>query len=109
MPVDKSFRALLLQIKVTLPMAVLTHTSAGKFINIRQDMLLNLRSAVQGLKQEDKLGVGSLIVAGGLAGVFYWGPVYPADIVKSKIQVDSFQNPQYSGSIDCAVKVRVHH
>ena len=60
---------------------------------------------MQGLKQDEKLGLGSLVLAGGLAGVFYWGPVYPADIVKSKIQVDDFKHPQYSGSIDCAVKV----
>lgn len=61
--------------------------------------------ALQGLKEDEKLGLGSLVAAGGLAGVAYWGPVYPADIVKSKIQVDDFRNPQYSGSIDCAVKV----
>lgn len=61
--------------------------------------------SMQGLKQDEKLGLGSLVLAGGLAGVFYWGPVYPADIVKSKIQVDDFKHPQYSGSIDCAVKV----
>lgn len=59
---------------------------------------------LQGLKEDEKLGLGSLVLAGGLAGVFYWGPVYPADIVKSKIQVDDFKHPQYSGSIDCAVK-----
>lgn len=59
----------------------------------------------QGLKEEEKLGVGSLVVAGGLAGAAFWGPVYPADIVKSKIQVDSFTHPEYSGMMDCASKV----
>jgi len=60
---------------------------------------------VQGLKEGEQLGVGTLAMAGGLAGVFYWGPVYPADIIKSKIQVDDFRNPEYKGIIDCAVKV----
>ena len=60
----------------------------------------------QGLKPDEKLGVGSLALAGGIAGCAFWGPVYPADIIKSKIQVDSFTNPQYKGVIDCAIKVR---
>lgn len=59
------------------------------------------------MKEGEKLGVGSLALAGGLAGCAYWGPVYPADIVKSKIQVDSFQNPEYKGAIDCFIKVRL--
>ena len=59
---------------------------------------------MQGLQEGEKLGVGSLALAGGLAGVCYWLPVYPADIVKSKIQIDDFKNPTYRGSIDCLVK-----
>ena len=30
---------------------------------------------VQGLQPGEKLGVGSLVLAGGVAGVAYWGPV----------------------------------
>ena len=60
---------------------------------------------MQGLQPNEKLGVGSLALAGGLAGLAYWGPVYPADVVKSKIQIDDFRNPAYKGAIDCAVKV----
>lgn len=60
---------------------------------------------LQGLQEDEKLGVGSLMLAGGLAGMFFWAPVYPADVVKSKIQVDDFRNPAYKGTLDCAIKV----
>lgn len=45
------------------------------------------------------------MLAGGTAGMLFWGPVYPADVLKSKIQVDSFTHPEYSGMLDCASKV----
>ena len=51
------------------------------------------------------MGVGSLMIAGGLGGVAYWGPVYPADVIKSRMQVDSLINPQYRGMLDCFRKV----
>ncbi|XVE65290.1 hypothetical protein DITRI_Ditri07aG0169000 [Diplodiscus trichospermus] len=47
-----------------------------------------------------KLGRGSLIIAGGLAGAACWLSVYPTDIVKSVIQVDDYKNPKYTGSIN---------
>ena len=45
------------------------------------------------------------MIAGGLGGVAYWGPVYPADVIKSRMQVDSLTNPQYRGMLDCFRKV----
>lgn len=45
-----------------------------------------------------------LFVTGGLCGYLYWGPWYPIDAVKSKIQADSFTNPRYNGVIDCVKK-----
>lgn len=60
---------------------------------------------LQGLSSTAELGVGSLILAGGLGGVAYWGPVYPADVIKSRIQVDDLQRPQYRGMLDCFSKV----
>ena len=56
-----------------------------------------------------QLGLGSMVVAGGVAGVCYWLPVYPADIVKSRIQVDDYNNPAYRSTWDCAKQVRTHH
>ena len=64
-----------------------------------------MESCWQGLQPDEKLGIGSLVVAGGVAGCAFWAPVYPADIIKSKIQVDSFTNPEYKGVLDCARKV----
>ena len=62
--------------------------------------------AMQGLSSTKELGVGSLILAGGLGGVAYWGPTYPMDVIKSRIQVDNLQHPQYRGMVDCFSKVR---
>ncbi|OMO77293.1 hypothetical protein CCACVL1_15112 [Corchorus capsularis] len=47
-----------------------------------------------------KLGRGSLIVAGGVAGATFWFSVYPTDVVKSVLQVDDYKNPKYTGSIN---------
>ncbi|XVF13617.1 hypothetical protein REPUB_Repub08aG0223000 [Reevesia pubescens] len=47
-----------------------------------------------------KLGRGSLIVAGGVAGASFWFSVYPTDVVKSVLQVDDYKNPKYTGSIN---------
>nr|XP_043608678.1 mitochondrial carnitine/acylcarnitine carrier-like protein [Erigeron canadensis] len=51
------------------------------------------------------LNQGTLMMAGGLAGAAYWVVVYPADVVKSVIQIDDFKNPKYSGSIDAFKKI----
>ncbi len=45
------------------------------------------------------------MIAGGLGGVAYWGPVYPADVIKSRMQVDDLKNPQYRSMLDCFRKV----
>ena len=60
---------------------------------------------LQGLQSTKELGVGSLMIAGGLGGVAYWGPVYPADVIKSRMQVDDLKNPQFRGMLDCFRKV----
>ncbi|KAE8713774.1 Mitochondrial carnitine/acylcarnitine carrier-like protein [Hibiscus syriacus] len=58
-----------------------------------------LKQYMAGGTDTSKLGRGSLIVAGGLAGASFWGSVYPTDVVKSVIQVDDYKNPKYKGSI----------
>ena len=52
-----------------------------------------------------KLGRGSLMLAGGLAGGAFWISVYPTDVVKSVIQEDDYKNPRYSGSINAFRKI----
>ncbi|KAG2261832.1 hypothetical protein Bca52824_068911 [Brassica carinata] len=51
------------------------------------------------------LGQGSLIMAGGVAGASFWAIVYPADVVKSVLQVDDYKNPKYRGSMDAFRKI----
>uniref|UniRef100_A0A7N0V8Z2 Mitochondrial carnitine/acylcarnitine carrier-like protein n=1 Tax=Kalanchoe fedtschenkoi TaxID=63787 RepID=A0A7N0V8Z2_KALFE len=59
-----------------------------------------IKQYLAGGEDTSKLGRGSLIVAGGLAGASFWSFVYPTDVVKSLIQVDDYKNPRFSGSID---------
>lgn len=40
-------------------------------------------------------------LSGGLAGAFTWTIMYPVDYVKTRIQSDSLEKPQYRNSIDC--------
>lgn len=61
----------------------------------------------QGLESTAELGTGSMIVAGGLAGTCFWIPVFPADVVKSRWQVDSPaapRGPQFRSLLDCATQ-----
>lgn len=39
--------------------------------------------------------------AGGLAGLAFWGPVYPIDFIKTLIQTDSETKPKFKGILDC--------
>jgi hypothetical protein len=39
------------------------------------------------------IGSLPLFVAGGIAGISYWLPMYPVDIVKSKAQVEDMKYP----------------
>jgi len=45
-----------------------------------------------------------MFVSGGIAGVLGWLVTYPLDVIKSRIQTDSFEKPHYSGIIDCIKK-----
>ncbi|XP_020093835.1 mitochondrial carnitine/acylcarnitine carrier-like protein [Ananas comosus] len=64
-----------------------------------------LKQYFAGGPDTSKLGRGSLIVAGGLAGASFWFSVYPTDVVKSVIQVDDYKNPKFSGSINAFRKI----
>lgn len=64
-----------------------------------------LKQYLAGGQDTSKLGRGSLMLAGGLAGGAFWISVYPTDVVKSVIQVDDYKNPKYSGSINAFRKI----
>lgn len=42
------------------------------------------------------------MIAGGLAGVAFWGPCYPVDYLKTLQQTDSIKKPKYHGLADLA-------
>jgi solute carrier family 25 carnitine/acylcarnitine transporter 20/29 len=48
--------------------------------------------------------ITNVIMAGSLTGVVVWLATFPIDVVKTKIQVDSFSCPQYKGMINCIQK-----
>ncbi|CAI0418586.1 unnamed protein product [Linum tenue] len=64
-----------------------------------------LKQKMAGGEDTSKLGRGSLMLAGGLAGASFWGSVYPTDVVKSALQVDDYSKPKYSGSMDAFRKI----
>jgi len=51
-----------------------------------------------------QLNMSSVALAGSLTGLFVWIATYPIDIIKTRIQVDNFLNPEYKGSFDCLKK-----
>jgi solute carrier family 25 (mitochondrial carnitine/acylcarnitine transporter), member 20/29 len=60
---------------------------------------------MQGLDSPQNLDSFSLVLAGGLSGVSFWGSMYPFDIIKSKLQVQERGSKQYTGILDCLRKV----
>ena len=53
----------------------------------------------------EELGASDLVVAGGTGGAVYWGLMYPVDVIKSKIQLDSPAQNLYRGTLDAFSKV----
>ena len=56
---------------------------------------------MQRLDRVEDLGSGALIAAGGLAGTAYWVVMYPLDVIKSKLQTQSYRQPS-RGIIECS-------
>jgi len=50
------------------------------------------------------LSLGWVAFSGAMSGMLLWCGSYPLDVIKTKIQTDSFENHQYKGIIDCASK-----
>lgn len=63
------------------------------------------KQVLAGGKDTSGLGKGSQILAGGVAGATFWMSVYPADVIKSQIQVDNHRSPKYSGTVDAFRRV----
>jgi len=45
--------------------------------------------------------IAKIGVAGSIAGILFWVSVFPVDVVKTRIQTDSLDKPQYKGIVDC--------
>ncbi|KAF2881610.1 hypothetical protein ILUMI_24553 [Ignelater luminosus] len=56
------------------------------------------------LPRGDNPALWKQVIAGGLAGVTSWICTIPFDVIKSRIQSDNPNNPQYKGMIDCFQK-----
>ena len=55
----------------------------------------------------DEVGPATLIFAGGISGILSWVPVYPVDVIKTRIQADGIDGvTKYSGAMDCYRKTR---
>jgi solute carrier family 25 carnitine/acylcarnitine transporter 20/29 len=48
--------------------------------------------------------IAKIGAAGSIAGMCLWASVFPFDVVKTKIQTDSLERPQYKGIVDCFKK-----
>lgn len=66
------------------------------------DLCLKLLSDNEDKRAE--LARWKIAFAGSFAGAMSWLTSYPLDVIKSKIQSDSFSRPQFKGTVDCAVK-----
>ena len=55
-------------------------------------------------KKDGVVSKAGSFLAGGLAGTATWFAMYPIDYVKTKIQSDNFEKPEYKNSIDCFKK-----
>ena len=58
-----------------------------------------------GLRESRRRGVPSalaVLAAGGVAGVLSWALILPLDVVKSRIQADNPERPQFRGVLHCA-------
>jgi len=53
---------------------------------------------------KDDLRISLIFVIGSISGIFYWITCFPVDVMKTKMQTDNLQNPQYKSAIDCARK-----
>lgn len=63
----------------------------------------------QGLSSTNELGTTALLIAGGVGGSAFWIPMYPTDVIKSRIQVDNVHKPLYNGILDTTRKVNRGH
>jgi solute carrier family 25 carnitine/acylcarnitine transporter 20/29 len=60
--------------------------------------LMNMFAPGQSRREYSLSKIGA---AGSIAGILFWGIVFPFDVVKTRFQTDSLDKPQYKGIRDC--------
>ena len=73
----------------------------GSYFAIYREILKQL--TVSGNEHNSK-APWKVALAGGTAGTMSWILNYPFDVVKTKIQSDSLERPQFRGIMDCFTK-----
>jgi solute carrier family 25 carnitine/acylcarnitine transporter 20/29 len=53
-------------------------------------------------QMRQKFDMAKVALCGGITGMVVWLATFPIDVVKTRIQADSFVNPIYKGMMDCA-------
>ena len=56
-------------------------------------------------RTKHSLSMHKLMYAGGISGMVCWAVSYPFDVVKTMVQIDGMGQRQYSGMVDCFVKI----
>ena len=57
-------------------------------------------------KSVKDLSILNLLFAGGMAGYSFWIVSYQFDVLKSRMQTDSFDNPKYKNYRDCFLQTK---
>ena len=60
---------------------------------------------LEGLESTKDLHGSRLMLCGAVAGLAFWVPMLPLDVIKTKMQTDSLLNPSYRGMIDCGRRI----
>ncbi|PVG02470.1 putative YMC1-protein of the mitochondrial carrier family [Serendipita vermifera] len=71
------------------------------------ELLMQREMAAKGIKREE-IPASHTIVYGAIAGYALWFTIYPADVIKSRMQTDGFTpatGQKYTSTLDCVRKV----
>jgi solute carrier family 25 carnitine/acylcarnitine transporter 20/29 len=59
----------------------------------------------QSRSKDGELGMGEVILSGAVAGITLWPLCFPFDVIKTKLQTDSFTEPKFKNARDCARQI----
>lgn len=59
---------------------------------------------IKNFTHQGKVNLAGSLVAGACAGIGFWAFIYPVDYIKTLLQCDSLEKPNYRGSLHCAAE-----